>query len=454
MTPSWTKLFCAFWMTLLPPAAALGGEESAGPPTNWPQFRGPQARGAADGVGLPDQWSATKNVAWKTDLPGRGWSSPIVWGDSVFLTTAVNLGKSETPKKGLYLGGNRLEPPKSVHEWKVYCLDLATGAIRWERMVHRGEPAGAIHLKNSLASETSVTDGERVYAYFGNLGVYCLDFQGKILWSKRIEPHKTRDGWGTAASPVLHGNRLYLVNDNEEQSYLLALDKQSGAEAWRVPRSEKSNWSTPYVWENGRRTEIVTAGTGQVRSYDLDGKLLWSLAGMSSITIPTPHAADGLLYVSSGFIISRARPLYAIRPGASGDISLESGKNDNASIAWCNRTAGPYNPSTLHYRDRIYVLYDRGTLACFDAKTGKAVYAQQRLPEGRAFTASPWACDGKVFCLNEDGATFVVRAGDKFEVLQTNKLADDDMGMATPAVVRGRLLIRTSARLYGIGGPK
>jgi len=417
---------------------------------NWPQFRGPDARGVAEGDSLPDRWSATDNVEWKTDIPGKGWSSPIVWGNAVFLTTVVNLGESEEPKKGLYFGGNRLKPPDSVHQWEVFCLDLETGGVRWQRQVHEGKPPGPIHLKNSFASETPVTDGERVYVYFGYLGVFCFDFDGNIVWTKEIAPHKTRFGWGMAASPVLHGGRLYLVNDNMEDSYLLALDKETGDEVWRVPRDEGSNWSTPYVWQNDRRTEIVTPGSDKVRSYDLDGALLWSLEGMSSITIATPYGYEGLLYVSSGYVGDRQRPLYAIRPGASGDISLEEDQTSNEWIAWSHPQAGPYNPSTLAYEGRLYVLYDSGRLACFDARDGSVVYARERIPEARRVTSSPWAYDGKIFCLNEDGETFVVKAGDQFELLHVNTLADDDMGMASPAIAGDRLLIRTSARVYCI----
>jgi hypothetical protein len=402
------------------------------------------------GAALPERWSATDNVAWKTDIPGRGWSSPIVWGNRVFLTTAINWGESEPPKKGLYFGGNRPDPPKSEHEWKVFCLDLNSGKVVWERSVHRGQPQSAMHLKNSFASETPVTDGERVYVYFGNLGLYCFDFNGRLIWSKRFKPCATRFGWGTAASPVLHQDRLYIVNDNEEQSYLLALDKHTGNEIWKVERDERSNWSTPFVWENEQRTEIVTAGTGKVRSYDRDGKLLWWLTGMSSITIATPYADNGLLYVSSGFVGDRLRPLYAIRPGASGDIALKSEETSNQFIAWCNRTAAPYNPSTLAYDGRVYVLLDRGLLSCYDARSGSPFYERERLPNGFAFTSSPWAYNGKVFCLHEDGVTFVIRAGDKFELLHTNKLADDDMCMATPAMAGDKLLIRTAARIYCI----
>ena len=418
---------------------------------NWPQFRGPGSRGVAEGENLPDRWSATENVAWKTGIPGRGWSSPVVWGHRVFLTTVVNSGASEKPKKGLYFGGNRPDPPDSAHEWKVFCLDLATGRVLWERQVHEGKPQTAIHLKNSFASETPVADGERVYCYFGNVGIFCFDHEGKPLWNRRLEPHKIRHGWGTAASPVLHGDRLYIVNDNDEDSYLLALDTLTGQERWRAARDEKSNWSTPFVGENDRRTEIVTLGSGKVRSYDLDGKLLWWLEGMSSITIATPYAYDGLLYISSGYVGDRLRPIYAIRPGAEGDISLEGSRRQNEWIAWCNETSAPYNPSTLVYQNRLYVLYDRGLVACFDPKDGSEVYGPQRLPDGRAFTASPWAYGGNVFCLNEDGSTFVLKAGDTFQVLHTNPLAEDDMGMATPAIAGDRLLIRTSARVYCIG---
>jgi outer membrane protein assembly factor BamB len=418
--------------------------------TNWPQFRGPGSKGVAAGDTLPDRWSATENVAWKTNLPGRGWSSPIVWGNRILLTTVVNSGMSEEPKKGLYFGGNRPTPPDSVHQWKVLCLNLETGHVIWERQVHEGRPQSAIHLKNSFASETPVTDGTRIYCYFGNIGIFCFDWEGNEIWKKKLEPHQTRFGWGTAASPVVHRDHLYVVNDNDEDSYLLALEKQSGREVWRVSRDEKSNWSTPFIWENDRRTEIVTPGTGKVRSYDLDGNQLWSLTGMSSITIATPYEHNSLLYLSSGYVQDPSKPIYAIRPGATGDISLTEDQTSNEWIAWCQRKAGPYNPTTLIYDDRLFVLYDRGLLACFNAGNGDAFYEPQRLPNGRAFTASPWAYRGKVFCLNEDGETFVIKAGDTFELLHTNPLAEDDMCMATPAIAGNRLLIRTSARLYCI----
>lgn len=438
------------WLSVLL-ALAVGVVSGRG--ENWPQFRGPGARGVADGATFPDRWSSTENVAWKTDLPGRGWSSPVVWGKHVFLTTVVNRGVSEPPKKGLYRDGNRPQPPASIHEWWVYCLDLESGKVRWKEKVREGRPPGPIHIKNSYASETPVTDSERVYFYFGNVGVFTYTLDGKRLWSKPMEPRATRYGWGTAASPALHGERLYIVNDNEEDSYLLALDKRTGKELWRVSRDEKSNWSTPFIWQHRLRTEIVTPGSGKVRAYDLDGKELWSLRGMSSITIATPFAGDDLLYISSGFVGSRQRPIYAIRPGARGDISLLPDQTSNEFIAWCNWLAAPYNPSTLLYRDKLYVLLDRGMLSAYDAKTGKPFYERERIPQAAGFTASPWAANGKIFCLDEDGTTHVFRAGETFEWLHANRLAADDMGMATPAIVGNKLLIRTSARLYCIAKP-
>lgn len=400
---------------------------------------------------LPVTWSATENVAWATDIPGRGWSSPIVWGDRIFLTSVVNKGQSEDPKKGLYFGGDRPARPKSIHQWMVFCLDLNSGDILWQKQVHEGKPETAIHLKSSFASETPVTDGKRIYAYFGNLGVFCFDLEGKLLWEKRLQPHKTRNGWGTAASPVLHDGRLYLVNDNEDDSYLLALNSATGDEVWRTPRDEKSNWSTPFVWKNSNRVEIITPGTGQVRSYDLDGKLLWRFKGMSSITIAMPYEHDGLLYITSGYVGDRkSRPIYAIKPGASGDISLEENETSNDYIAWCQKMAGPYNPSTLIYEDRLWVLYDFGFIASFNPATGEPILKKNRVPEGRAFTASPWGYNGKVFCLNEDGVTYVMDSTDELNILHKNKLAKGDMAMASPAIAGDRLLIRTAPRIYCI----
>ena len=419
--------------------------------SNWAQFRGPGARGIGESPDLPDTWSATENVAWKADIPGRGWSSPIVWGNKVFLTTVINSVETEVPKKGLYMGGNRLNIPTTVHSWNAYCLDLATGEIIWERTLHQSNPDSPIHLKNSYASETPTTDGERVYFYFGHLGIFAYDLDGDLVWSKDIEARKTRHGWGTAASPILHQGRLYLVNDNDEASWLMALEANSGKEIWKVDREPESNWSTPYIWENEQRTELIVPATYRVISYDLDGEELWSFKGMSSITIGTPYSADGLLYVSSGYVGSRHKPIYAIRPGASGDISIDETLRSNDYIVWCDWRAAPYNPTTLVYQGLLYSLLDRGMISIINPQTGAFHVERQKIPENTSgFTASPWAYDDKVFMLNEDGETFVIEAGDSYNLIGVNRLADDDMGMATPAIAGNKLLIRTSVRLYCI----
>jgi outer membrane protein assembly factor BamB len=418
---------------------------------NWPQFRGPGATGVATQP-LPTKWDKQTNIAWSLDIPGRGWSSPVVWGDKVFVTSVLN-DKTPKPRPGLYIEDLKGKIPPGEHVWKLTCIDFNTGKPLWDKVVHRGSPGEPIHLKNTYASETPVTDGERVYVYFGNLGLYCYDMKGELVWSKSIAPQKMRTGWGTGSSPVVHEGRVYLMNDNEESSYLAAFDKRTGNEIWKVDRDEKSNWGTPLVWSHKSRTEIVTAGTNRVRSYGLDGKLLWELKGMSIISIPTPFAGPEHLYVTSGYVLDLVKPLYAIKPGASGDVTLKPKETTNEAIAWMKPAAGPYHPTPVMYDGRVYVLLDRGFLSCYDAATGKEIYVRERIDAGAdKFTSSPWAADGKIYCLSEDGETFVIRAGDKFEVLERNPLGE--MTLATPALVRGNIILRTASKLYRIGTPK
>lgn len=415
----------------------------------WPQFRGAQSMAVTEDPNLPDKWSATENVAWKIDVPGVGWSSPIIWGDKIFVTSVVKAGSNETPKKGLYFGGERYEVSKEEHRWMLYCIDWKTGKTLWEREAFRGAPQTPHHLKNTYASETPVTDGERVYAYFGNLGLFCYDLNGKQIWKQMNEPRRTRFGWGTAASPVLYKDRLYVVNDNDEQSYLMALDKKTGQQAWRVEREVGTNWATPYIWENDKRTELIVPATKVVRSYSLDGKTLWEFKGMSSISIPMPFSKFGLLYVTSGYVGDQNRPVYAVKAGASGDISLKEGERSNEFIAWYLPQGGPYNPSPIIYGDYYYTLYDRGFFTAHEARTGKEIYGKQRIEANiSGFTSSPWAYNGKLFCLSEDGDTFVIQAGTEYKLLGKNSL--DELCMASPAIARGSLIIRTASKLYRI----
>lgn len=446
------------------------------PTENWPSFRGAKALAIADDdPQLPITWSTTENVAWKTAVDGLGWSSPVVWGNRIFLTSVVSEGEVEEPRMGLYFpyGSPQAAPPgmgfgqpkegelmersKDVHHWYVYAIDFDSGEVVWKTEVNAGAPTFDRHLKNTYASETPVTDGKRVYAYFGNVGVFALDLDGKQVWEKRFEPKQTRLGWGTAASPVLHGDTLFVVNDNEEQSFVVALETETGKEGWRMDREERSNWSTPFVWQNELRTELITAGTDQVRSYDLEGRLLWHFRGLNSISIPQPFSEHGLLYVTSGYVGDKIRPVFAIRPGAEGDITLAEGQQSNSYIVWYNDSAGPYHPTPLVYGDYYFTLLDLGFFTVHNAKTGEELYLTEEqkqnkqvrrriAPGSGGFTASPWAYNGKIFVLSEEGDTYVLDTADQFNLVATNSL--DEVAMSSPAIARGSLFIRTRSHLW------
>ena len=430
-------------MLMLSSAGAFAGDD-------WPQFRGMNAGVAPDHPDLPDVWSETENVVWQIDVPGLGWSSPVVWGDHVFLTSAISEGEEAQPVKGLYDPGDEHGKRDAVaaHQWMVYDIDLESGAVRWARELYSGVPVIKRHLKSSFASETPVTDGERVYVYFGSAGlVAALDLTGEVVWTREFGVFNGPQEFAPAASPALHEDRLYIVNDNTTESFLVALDAATGDEVWRVARDEVENWSTPLVWENRLRTEIVTTGRNRVRSYGLDGQLLWELQGMTGNVAPTPFAKDGLVYPSSGYPGSSVRPVFAVRPGGSGDISLDpDNPTDDPYVAWFQPLLGTYVTSALVYDGIYYTLLDRGLMLAHDAETGQEVYSRKRLKPGSGFTASPWAYNGQVFVLSEDGDTYVLRAGNEFELLGTNSL--NEMTLATPAVVGGSLLVRTQTKLY------
>jgi outer membrane protein assembly factor BamB len=477
----------------------------------WPQFRGPSGQAVTDAKELPDQWSKDKNLAWTAAVPGVAWSQPVVWGDKIFVTTAVTENQSkpkpgggfgggrggfggrgrapegpggadrprddaapqprpEGPRPGGRPGGNQpgggrpggpggggfggfgrgAAPPNQVYQWKVLCLDTQSGNVLWEKLAHEGKPTIATHSTNTYASETPVTDGERVYAYFGMTGLYCYDLAGKELWSKKFESHPMMMGWGTGSSPVLHGDLVFVQCDNEEKSYLVAFNKKMGDEVWRKSRDEKSNWSTPYIWENKVRTELVTCGGTQMRSYDPStGEILWTLGGQAGRANASPIGDKELLYVGTGGMgFGGGGPLSAVKAGAKGDITPKGDKTTSEGIAWSVNQAGPKMASPLLYDGCLYVLDQRGGIVlCYDAKTGRQHY-KERLTGAKGFTASPWAANGKVFCLDEEGQTFVLKAGPKFQSLGKNKL--DDMFWSSAAIAGDRLLLRGVDKLYCI----
>ena len=427
---------------------------------NWPQFRGSHAGVAPDDPRLPDRWTTTENVAWRIDIPGRSWSSPVVWEDHVFVVSAVNATTPDKPPNAVItylarsLGGTMsgadISTSTDEHRWMLYDIDFQTGKVRWERQIRAAVPPQPVHQKNSFASETPLTDGERVYVYIGYAGLFAFDMKGTPVWSKPMDAPKIRSGWGTAASPALHDGRIYIVNDNEEKSFIAAFDARTGAQVWRTDRTDEgSNWATPFVWQHELRTEIVTTGSKKVRSYDTNGTLLWELAGMTTIHAVTPVASHGLLFVSSGYFPDNPRPTYAIRPGARGDISLKAGETSNAFVAWSNPTLASAYPSPLVLGDQYYTLMDRGFLTSNDPRSGKPIYGRQRIAvDSGTFTASPWAYNGKIFAVSEDGETFVMQAGPEFRLLGRNAL--DEMTLASPAIANGSLFIRTATKLYRI----
>jgi outer membrane protein assembly factor BamB len=456
-------------------AVALAPPGVAPVDTTWPQFRGPAGRGVSAIERLPTTWSTTKNVAWKTAVPGRGWSSPIVWGDQVIVTSALSPGAFKPPSPGIY--GNdyaadlvrqglssddvlkrlvardiELTAEAGELQYMVYSFDIATGKPRWQQQAHRGAPFGGRHRKNTYASETPATDGERVYVLFGNIGLFCYTMDGRLLWTHRIDPQPRYLDFGTAASPIVHEGRVYFLDDNEATSYLAALDAKTGAVLWKTARTAGggrplSGWSTPYVWANATRTEIVAIGRQLAISYDLDGHELWRLSGLTQAN-PTPTDGEGTLFLGTGSQGESNRPLFAIKPGASGDISLKDGQTSNAFVAWYQPRASAYTSSPLVFGGRVYAVNDTGVMQVFDAKAGHEIYKARVGGVGNTFSASPWAYGGKVFCLSEEGDTFVINPGDAYDEVAKNSLGE--MTLATPAVTRDGLFVRTATALYRI----
>ncbi|HYI93950.1 MAG TPA: PQQ-binding-like beta-propeller repeat protein [Bryobacteraceae bacterium] len=441
----------------------------------WRQFRGPESNPVSSNRRLPEKWSKTQNVEWSVPIPGRGWSSPIVTGGKIFVTTVVTDGTSKKPqigteysnqymaellKQGLSqeqamerVAERDLEWPHQVMlHYFLYCVEEKTGSVLWKKEFYSGRPPGGRHRKNSFASETPVTDGKLVYVHISNLGLYAFNLKGRKVWERSLEPHPIYLNFGTGSSPILNDDQLLIVNDNQRQQFIAAFDKKTGETIWRTSRNigdkaeqaPRSGWSTPYVWSHGMRTEIVTIGPGDAVSYDLKGRELWRLAGPSAVSVPSPFAYDGLLYIDGG----KSRPLFAVRAGASGDISLGKSDQSNEFVVWSAPRGGTYLPTPVAYEDGLYALTETGILTRYDTKTGKVNYKERLDREAGAFTSSPWAYNGRIFCLSEEGKTYVVSAGDKFRLIHVNSL--DEMAQATPAIVNDRLLIRTESRLYSI----
>lgn len=422
--------------------------------TRWSGFRGNSAEGIARGFSTPTTWDVdqSKNVKWKTPIPGLAHSSPVIWGNRLYITTAISRQENPELKVGLY-GNIDSADDMAEHRWQILCLDKRTGKIVWTRTAHKGDPKVKRHTKATHANSTPATDGKHVVAFFGSEGLYCYTRRGKLKWKKNLG---TLDAgyysapsyqWGYASSPVIDAGRVFVQCDVFGDSFVAAFEIDTGKQLWRTPRKDVPTWSTPTIFKAGGRGQLIVNGWKHIGGYDIDtGKELWNLTGGGDIPVPTPIIAHGLIYITNAH--GRSAPLYAIRPGARGDISLKDDATTNKHIAWSVSRNGAYMQTPLVYGDYLYSCSDRGVLKCFEAKTGKLAY-RQRLGKGSSgFTASPVAADDKLYFTSEDGDVFVIRPGPEFELLSVNGMGE--ICMATPAISKGTLFFRTRHHIVAI----
>jgi outer membrane protein assembly factor BamB len=433
----------------LRPLPAAGADSGS-----WPSFRGLVAAGVADGQHLPDQWNPKTgdNILWRTPVPGLGHSSPIVWGDRVYVTSAVSSRGNATFKPGLYGDGDASDD-RSPHKWMLFAIDARTGKVLWERVAFEGSPVDTRHIKSTYASATPATDGRIVVTSFGSQGVYAYDIDGRLRW--KVDLGHTKLGaydipsfeWGPASSPILWEDMVILQVDTHADSFLIALDAATGETRWKSEREELPSWGTPTVALTASGAELVTNGSKFVRGYDpRTGRELWRLGGSSKITAPTPIFSNGLFVIASGR--APERPIFVVKPGARGDLTLTEGVTSNTHIVWSRTGRGSYMPTPLAYRGVLYVLGNNGLFDAYDLISGEEIY-RQRLPYvGSGYSASPVAADGKIYLSSEDGEMLVIAAGREFTHLGTNSMGE--LLMATPALSRGVMFVRTAQSLVAV----
>ena len=433
----------------------LPGLLSAAEKGNWPSFRGPGAAGVLEGMDLPERWDAEsgQGIRFRVAIPGLAHSSPVIWGDRLFVTTAVSSEREASFKPGLY-GSGEASRDRSVQEWRILCLDKKNGKVLWEKTATKGIPKDKRHIKSSYANATPATDGEHVVALFGSEGLFCHTVAGEFLWQKDLGRMDVGAydlpsyEWGGASSPIIHDGKVIVQCDQQKGSFLLAVDLKTGRTVWMTPRDELPSWGTPTVYPGKSRGELVANGSNFIRGYDpATGVELWRLGGSSKITAPTPVYAEGLIIVASGR--APERPIFAIRPGAVGDITLRSNETSNQFVAWSKTRRGGYMPTPLIYRSQVYVLNNDGLLGCYDLKTGTEHYLERVPHRSFGFSASPVAADGKIYLAGEDGLVFVIHAGAAMKLLATNPLGESLL--ATPALSDGTLYFRGSRHLFAVG---
>jgi outer membrane protein assembly factor BamB len=444
-----------WWCAAIVASAALLGQAQTPPSSRWPGFRGPSASGVADGQKLPDGWNGITgaNIKWKVAVPGLAHSSPIVWDDRVFVTSAISSRSDATFKPGLYGAGTASED-RTPQQWVVMALDRRDGRLVWERTAYKGPPKEKRHIKATYANATPFTDGRYVVAFFGSQGLYAFDIDGRPAWQKDLGVLDVgaydlpEYEWGTASSPIIYKNLVIVQCDTQKESFLLAADRATGKTVWKTTRQELPSWGTPTVYDPGgsARAELITNASNFVRGYDPDtGVERWRLGGSSKITAPTPIFSKGLVVVASGR--APERPLFAIRPYGEGDITPKADQESTAFVPWRKTGRGSYMPTPLIYGDILYVLGNAGLFDAYELTTGKEIY-RQRLETTSGFSASPVAADGRIYLSSEDGDVFVVRSGRTFEQLGKNPMGEPLM--ATPALANGALLVRGEKHLFAI----
>ena len=425
---------------------------------NWPSFRGPSATGIAEGYPLPVKWhiERSENVRWKTSIPGLGHSSPAIWGNRIFVTTAVkDKGQSEL-KVGLY-GDVKSVTEKNIFSWHVYCIDRRTGQILWNRESHKGKPKVKRHPKSTHASPTPCTDGNYVVAFFGSEGMYCYDMEGNLIWKKDLGKldwgffSSPSAQWGGGSSSVIHEQMVIIQCDVQENSFLAAFDLADGAQIWKTPRNDFPTWGTPTVYTGKEHSQIIVNGYKHIGGYDIKtGKEIWKMKGGGDIPIPTPIVGHNLIYITKAH--GGKSPIYAVRLSATGDISLDEDESSNKHIAWSYSKDGNYIPTPILYNDYLYCCSDKGKLSCIEAETGKQLYRESISSSSVPFSASPVAADGKIYCTAEKGDIYVVKAGPEFKLIGTNKM--NETCMATPAISQGALFFRTRHHLVAVAEDK
>ena len=420
---------------------------------NWPSFRGPNASGVADARSVPTSWDGEKsvNILWRTPIPGLGHSSPVVWNDRVFVTTAIS-GAQKTdynPKN------DDIEPANdaSAHQWRVYCLSKRTGKIIWSQTAYQGVPKVKRHVKATQANSTPATNGQVVVASFGSEGLYGYDMNGKLLWKQDLgvlDPGYAGQpelSWGYASSPTIYQGLVIIQCDIQKNSYIAAFDLKDGKRVWLTQRDELPSWSTPVVYQGKTRTELVTSGSKYYRGYDpLNGKELWRLLDDCQVKVPSPVIANDLFYLSGGN--PRGREFYVVRPNAGGDISLRAGQESSETVVWRKAHGSPYTPTPIVYGNYLYICNDNGVLTVYDAKSGAQVYVHRIGTRNSTFSASPIAARGRLYFASEDGEVFVVKAGPVYELVATNQMGEPLM--ATPAISDGMIFIRGQQHIVAV----